>query len=124
MDKRNYAFGRTNFILIAAGMVVVVLGFILMAGSSSTEEAFNPDIFSTMRIKVAPIVCLVGFLSLIFGIVYKPKTQETDLPEAIQSKEVVKEAVADKTATRTMPPARNNTATKPQPSQKQQKRRR
>ena len=73
MDKRNYAFDRTNFILLAAGMVVVIIGFILMSGGSSTEEAFNPDIFSTMRVKVAPVVCLVGFLSLIYGIVRKPK---------------------------------------------------
>ena len=124
MDKRNYAFGRTNFILIAAGMAVVVLGFILMAGSSSSEEAFNPDIFSTMRVKVAPIVCLLGFLSLIYGIVYKPKTQKTDLPEVSPSKEAVKEAVADKTVAQPQPPARNNVATKPYQSQKQQKRRR
>ncbi len=73
MDKRNYAFDRTNFILLAAGMVVVIIGFILMSGAPSTEEAFNPDIFGTMRSRVAPIVCLVGFLSLIYGIVRKPK---------------------------------------------------
>ncbi len=73
MDKRNYAFDRTNFILLAAGMVVVIIGFILMSGAPSTEEAFNPDIFGTMRSRVAPVVCLVGFLSLIYGIVRKPK---------------------------------------------------
>lgn len=73
MDKRNFAFGRINFILLAAGMLVVVLGFILMGGSSSTADTFNPDIFSVRRIKVAPVVCLLGFLSMIFAVVYKPK---------------------------------------------------
>ena len=61
MDKRNYAFDRTNFTLLAIGFAIVVIGFILMSGSSSTEQAFNPDIFSFRRIKVAPVVCFVGF---------------------------------------------------------------
>ena len=34
MDKRNLAFGRMNFILLAAGMLVVVIGFLLMSGGS------------------------------------------------------------------------------------------
>ncbi len=73
MDKTNFAFGRMNFILLAAGMLVVILGFILMSGGSSTEEAYNPDIFSTRRIVVAPIVCLLGFVSMIYAVVHKPK---------------------------------------------------
>jgi hypothetical protein len=73
MDKTNFAFGRMNFILLAAGMLVVILGFILMSGGSSTEEAYNPDIFSTRRIVVAPVVCLLGFVSMIYAVVHKPK---------------------------------------------------
>ena len=64
-----------NYILLAIGMLVVVIGFILMGGGSSSTEAYNPDIFSARRIKVAPIVCLVGFLSMIYAVVYKPKDQ-------------------------------------------------
>lgn len=73
MDKRNFAFGKTNFILLAIGMIVVVIGFILMSGSGSTETTFNPDIFSVRRIKVAPVMCLFGFLFIIYGILHKPK---------------------------------------------------
>lgn len=73
MDKRDLAFGRMNFILLALGMLVVIIGFILMGGDGSSAEAYNPDIFSARRIKVAPIVCLVGFLSMIYAVVYKPK---------------------------------------------------
>ena len=70
MDKRNYAFDRTNFTLLAIGFAIVVIGFILMSGSSSTEQAFNPDIFSFRRIKVAPVVCFVGFISMIYAIFF------------------------------------------------------
>ena len=73
MDRRNLAFDRTNFILLAIGFAIVVIGFILMSGPSSTEEAFNPDIFSARRIKVAPVVCFVGFVSMIYAIVRTPK---------------------------------------------------
>ena len=75
MDKRNFAFGRMNFILLAVGMAVVILGFILMSGGSSSEEAYNPDIFSTRRTVVAPIVCLLGFVSMIYAVVHKPKDE-------------------------------------------------
>ena len=73
MDKRNFAFDRMNFILLAVGMAVVILGFILMSGSGSTEESFNPEIFSTMRIKVAPVVTFLGFVSIVYAILRKPR---------------------------------------------------
>jgi cytochrome c-type biogenesis protein CcmH/NrfF len=60
MDKRNLAFDRTNFILWVIGFAIVVIGFILMSGTVSTEQAFNPDIFSARRIKLAPVVCFIG----------------------------------------------------------------
>ena len=67
------AFGRMNYILLAVGMAVVIVGFLLMTGPASSETAYEPDIFSVRRIKVAPIVCLIGFVSMIFAIVYRPK---------------------------------------------------
>lgn len=81
MNKRDYAFGKTNFILLTVGMIIVLIGFILMSGSGSTENAFNPDIFSARRIKVAPVVCLVGFLSMIYAILYHSKDTEDSMKE-------------------------------------------
>ena len=75
MDKRDFAFGRMNFILLAVGMLVVIIGFILMSGDGSTADAYNPEIFSARRTKVAPIVCLVGFVSMIYAVVHKPKDE-------------------------------------------------
>ena len=72
MDKRNYAFDKTNFILLAVGMLVVILGFILMSGAGSDESVVNNDIFSVRRIKVAPVVCFIGFISIIYAIIRKP----------------------------------------------------
>lgn len=77
-DKQKFAFDKTNFILLAAGMAVVIIGFILMTGPASTETTFEPDIFSARRIKVAPVVCLLGFLFMIFAVLRKPKTVKID----------------------------------------------
>ena len=73
MDKQKFAFDKTNFILLAVGMFIIILGFLLMTGSGSTEGYFEPDIFSTRRIVVAPMVSLFGFVFMIYGILYKPK---------------------------------------------------
>ena len=69
--KKDFAFGKTNYVLLAIGMAVIIIGFILMSGTGSNEEMFNPDIFSVRRIKVAPVVCFLGFIFMIYGILYK-----------------------------------------------------
>ena len=56
MDRRNFALGKTNFIILAVGMVIVIIGFILMSGAGSDESVFSYDLFNARRIKVAPDV--------------------------------------------------------------------
>ncbi len=73
MDKKNFAFDKVNFILLAVGMIIVVLGFVLMSGGGSTQEAYDPSIFDTLHTKIAPAVCFVGFVSIIYAIIRKPK---------------------------------------------------
>ena len=79
MNKKDLAFGTINYILLAVGIAIIVLGYILMSGSGTTEEAFNPDIFSDMRIKVAPMTCLFGFVVVIAAILVKPRRTKKKL---------------------------------------------
>ena len=74
-DKQKFAFDKVNFILLAVGMAIIIIGFLLMTGPSSSETAFQPDIFSVRRIKVAPVVCLFGFLFMIYAVLRKPETE-------------------------------------------------
>ena len=74
MDKNNFAFDKVNFILLAVSMAVVVIGFLLMIGPNSSETVYEPDIFSVRRIKVAPVICLFGFVAMIYAVVRKPKS--------------------------------------------------
>ncbi len=73
MDKKNFAFDKTNYILLAIGMAIVVIGFLLMVGPNSSDTVFEADIFGARRIKVAPVICLFGFVSMIYAVVRKPK---------------------------------------------------
>ncbi len=73
MDKKKFAFDKVNFLLLAIGMAVVIVGFILMTGPASSPDHFEPDIFSARRIKVAPLVSLAGFVFMIYAVLRKPK---------------------------------------------------
>ena len=72
------AFSKKNYILLAIGMAIVIIGLILMSGEGSSEGVFNPDIFSARRIEVAPLVSLFGFVFIMFAIMYRPKTNKLE----------------------------------------------
>lgn len=78
---KNFAFTKINYILLAIGFVIILAGFILMSGDGTTEEAFNPDIFSDRRIKVAPMVCLFGFLFEVVAILWPSKCGKDESAE-------------------------------------------
>lgn len=63
---------RINYIIIALSVVTLIIGFVLMSGGKTVLE-YNPEVFSFRRITLAPIVCLIGFVMVIVGIMYRPK---------------------------------------------------
>ncbi|OJV42560.1 MAG: hypothetical protein BGO29_11825 [Bacteroidales bacterium 36-12] len=72
MEDKKFILSKLNLLLIAIGFIIIVVGFLLMTGST-TEVEFNPDIFSTRRITIGPMISLFGFVFIIFAILYKPK---------------------------------------------------
>ena len=63
-----------------AGIVMIALGYLLMIGGGSDDpNEFNPEIFSTQRITVAPMFCLAGFVTIIVAIMWRPKTETTEI---------------------------------------------
>lgn len=73
MNKAQQPFSPLNFVLIGACCVLIIIGFLLMSGGgSSIEGGFNPDIFSTRRIIVGPLLAFLGFLFLAFAIFFNP----------------------------------------------------
>lgn len=73
MDKKRFAFEKSNYTLLLIGVAVIVIGFLLMTGPGSTMTHFEPDIFSFRRVKLAPAVCFFGFIFVIYAIMHKSK---------------------------------------------------
>ena len=70
----DFPFGKENYILMLVGIGLIFLGFVFMVGGGSDDPAiWDPSIFSPMRITVAPILVIAGFVVEVFAIVKKPK---------------------------------------------------
>ena len=69
--------------MILIGLAINVLGYLLMigGGSDNPNEFNEAELFSTIRITVAPILIVAGFVVIILGIMRKPKpSAETKTP--------------------------------------------
>lgn len=75
-NENRPALCRSNWLIIITACLLIVAGLVLMAGSGSTSETFNTDIFSTRRVVVAPLLCLSGYLLVVVGICW-PGAKET-----------------------------------------------
>jgi preprotein translocase subunit SecG len=78
MTQKDFAFRKDNFIVIAIAVAIIIIGFVLMSGGGSKDGVtFNPEIFSALRIKVAPIVTVIGFGLMLFGILWNGKDKKS-----------------------------------------------
>lgn len=68
-------FNKKNYTLIGISVAFILLGLILMSGGGNKDAiVFSPEIFSTRRIVIAPIVSLSGFILMVYAILAKPRT--------------------------------------------------
>ena len=69
-----FAFGKENYIIMLAGVALIIIGFILMTGGGSKDpNVFNEDMFDFRRLTLSPILVLAGFALGIVAIVKRPK---------------------------------------------------
>ena len=74
MNPSTFAFGRDNYIFMLAGVGILLIGYLLMIGGGSEDpNEFNPEIFSTQRVTIAPVTLIIGFGVVLYGIMKKPK---------------------------------------------------
>jgi amino acid permease len=77
--KHEFAFSKINFILLAIGIAIVMVGLLLMSGGGTTVEQFDPEIFNAQRIRVAPMVTFFGYLFIVVAILYRRKSNHTEV---------------------------------------------
>ena len=63
-----------NYALMGLGILVIIGGFMLMAGGRQEGNEFHPEqIYSFRRITLAPIVVTIGFIIEVIAVLRKPK---------------------------------------------------
>jgi hypothetical protein len=68
-------FSKDNYFIMLIGLIVLAIGFFLMAGGKSADpKNFDPnEVYSTTRITIAPILIIIGFTIEIIAIMKKSK---------------------------------------------------
>ena len=69
----NELFNKENYIWMLAGLLMIILGFVLMSGGKSADlKVFDPkEVYSTTRITIAPMLIIGGLILEIVGIMKK-----------------------------------------------------
>ena len=66
--------GKKNYTIMIAGIIIILIGFILMAGGGSDDpNVFNEEIYNFQRIRLAPTLVLLGLAIEIYAIMANPK---------------------------------------------------
>ena len=79
-QKNGFYFGKENYKWMLIGLVLIAFGFILMLGPDANTvngkfdpNAWNEDIFSIRRIRIAPLLVISGFVVQVFAILKRKK---------------------------------------------------
>ncbi len=74
-----FVFTKLNYQMLIAGLVILLIGFLLMAGGGSNDPAkFDPAMFSFRRVTLGPVITLIGFIIEGVAIMYRPKTKKEE----------------------------------------------
>ncbi len=74
MEKKKLLFGKRNYKFMLIGIFFIALGFILMSGGGSEDpNIFNEEIYSFRRIRLAPMLVIIGFIIEVYAILTKPE---------------------------------------------------
>ncbi len=72
MAKKKLLFGKRNYKFMLIGIFFISLGFVLMSGGGSDDpNIFNEEIYSFRRIRLAPMLVIIGFIIEVYAILTK-----------------------------------------------------
>ncbi|WP_341902747.1 MULTISPECIES: DUF3098 domain-containing protein [Fluviicola] len=79
-NKFDFPIKKENLRIIFIGLAINIIGYILMigGGADSPKEFHEEELFSTVRITVAPILIVAGFVVMIYGIMKKAKNSKSE----------------------------------------------
>ena len=73
-----YAFNHKNYKLLLIGLGINILGFILMIGGGAEDpNTFDAsELFGTVRITIAPMFIVAGYVVIMYAIMKRPKSSQ------------------------------------------------
>ena len=79
-QENTFYFGKENYKWMLIGLALIIVGFLLMLGADANTvdgkldpNAWNEDIFSIRRIRIAPLLVFAGFVVQVFAILKRNK---------------------------------------------------
>jgi hypothetical protein len=80
-ENNTFYFSKGNFKLMLIGLGLIAFGFILMMGHGANTKPdgsydpnyWNEDIFSIVKIRIAPLLVVVGFVVQVVAILKRNK---------------------------------------------------
>ena len=74
MKKKQFLFSKKRYKILFLSILIIGVGFLLMSGGGSNNpDIFNNEIYSFRRIRLAPLVVILGFIMCIVSILYRDK---------------------------------------------------
>ena len=69
MKKKDFLFNKNRYHILIVSLLVIGIGFLLMSGGASDNpEIFSDEIYNFRRIRLAPLIVIIGFTLCIFTI--------------------------------------------------------
>ena len=72
--KKEFLFQKSNYKFLVIGILFIIVGFLLMLGGGSDDpNIFSEEVYSFQRIRIAPVLILIGFGIQVYAILKTPK---------------------------------------------------
>jgi hypothetical protein len=77
---KHFGFDPANYKWLYIGLAINILGFLLMIGGGSDDpKVFKEDeLFSSVRITIAPLLIVAGYIVIFYAIMKRNKKDETE----------------------------------------------
>jgi hypothetical protein len=73
-SNKKLLFTKKNYLISCIGLSFILIGFIIMSGGESNDpNIFNEEIYNFRRIRIAPLLVLLGLGIQVYAILFSSK---------------------------------------------------